>query len=108
MSTVLAVIPHQQVTRPGLIIGISMQAIRLIVAVQPIVTTGEAWLVHMYRRLIALIRVGTSCHFAPVVTIVLEHLKWTKNLFLSQVIFKNKKEVNYRKTDSSVGGCRLY
>lgn len=87
MSTVLAVIPHQQVIRPGLIIGISTQAIRLIVVVQQIVTIGGTWLVHMYRRLTALIRVGTSCHFALVVTIVQEHLMWTKNLFQSQVIF---------------------
>ena len=88
MSTALAVIPHQQATRPGLIIGISTQAIGLIVAVQPIVTIGETLLVHMYRRLTALTKDGTSFLFAQVVTIVQEHLKWTKNLFQSQVIFK--------------------
>jgi len=41
----------------------------------------------MYRRLTALIIAGTSFHFAPGVTIVQEHLMWTKNLFQSQVIF---------------------
>ena len=88
MSTALAVIPHQQATRPGSTTGTTMLAIRHIAAVLLIATTGAILLVLMYRRLTALIKNGTSCHFAPVVTIVQELLKWTKNLFLSQVIFK--------------------
>ena len=87
MSTALAVIPHQQATRLGSTTGTIMPVTRLIVAVLLIVTTGVTWLVHMYRRLTALIRDGTLYHFALVVTIVQEHLKWTKNLFQSQVIF---------------------
>lgn len=55
MSTAQAVFQHQQATRLGSTIGTAMQAIRLIVAVLPIVTTGVTWLVLMYKRLTALI-----------------------------------------------------
>lgn len=92
MSTALAVIQHQLATRLGSTIGTAMPAIRLFVAVLPIVTTGATWLVHMCRRLIALIRSGTSCLFAVVVTREQEHLKWTRNLFQSQVTFNDRKE----------------
>lgn len=88
MSTALAVIQHQQVTRPGSTIGTNMLVIRLIAVVQQIVITGATLLALMYKRLSVLTRNGISCHFVPVVTIVQEHLKWTKNLFLFLVIFK--------------------
>ena len=92
MSTALAVIQHQQATRLGSTIGTAMQAIRLIVAVLPIVTTGVTSLVLMYKRLTALIRSGTSYPFAVAATREQEHLKWTRNLFQSLVTFNNRKE----------------
>lgn len=95
MSTAQAVFQHQQATRLGSTIGTAMQAIRLIDAVLPIVTTGATWLVLMYKRLTALIRSGTSCLFAVAVTREQEHLNWTRNLFQSQVTFKDRKEVIY-------------
>lgn len=92
MSTALAVIQHQQATRLGSITGTSTPIITLIVAVLPIVTTGVTSLVHMYKRLIALIRSGTSYPFAVAATREQEHLKWTRNLFQSQVTFNDRKE----------------
>lgn len=92
MSTAQAVFQHQQATRLGSTIGTAMQAIRLIVAVLPIVTTGVTWLVLMYKRLTALIRSGTSYPFAVAATREQEQLKWTRNLFQSLVTFKDRKE----------------
>ena len=92
MSTAQAVFQHQQATRLGSTIGTAMPVIRLIVAVLPIVTTGATWLVHMCRRLTALIRSGTSYPFAVAVTKEQEHLKWTRNLFQSLVTFNDRKE----------------
>ena len=92
MSTAQAVFQHPQATRLGSITGTSTPVIKLIDAVLPIVTTGATSLVHMYKRLTALTRSGTSCLFAVVVTREQEHLKWTRNLFQSQVTFNDRKE----------------
>lgn len=79
---------HRQDTTPGSTIGTIMQAIRLIGAVQQIVTIGEIWLELMCKRHIAQTRSGTSCLFAAVATKGRISSMLTKNLSLFQAIFK--------------------
>ena len=103
MLLVQAASLHQQVILPGSTIGTSMPVTRLIAAVLQIVITGATLLEPMYKRLTALTKKGTSCHFAQNVTSVQVILMWTRNLFQSQVICKPT-PLLLRKTKSTVDG----
>ncbi len=74
-----AAFPPRQATLPGLTTGIVMPVIERSVVVRQIATTGETWLVLMFKRHTVLISGGTSYRYAVAATNERMLSMWTKN-----------------------------